>query len=422
MKYIVYGLGISGNGACRLLDKYNKEYIVVDDKLATPTSEAIDLLKDDDIIIKSPGIAWTTKFLELAKSRNIKIISEIDLACEYVNKKTKLICVTGTNGKTTIVTKIYELLKFANKKVMLGGNEGHSFCNIISEDNDYDYIVLELSSYQLENNPLIKPYIAFISNLTPDHLLRYESLEEYYITKMNIFKNQTEDDYAILNEDDKVFFKYFKGTLAKKIYITDKKDYISYNEEYIIDKKELSLLGEHNASNMNFVINTAKIIGIDTDTIRAFMTNTKPLEHRLENFYVKDNMVFINDSKATNVESTLVALDSVKNYKNIYHILGGQDKKIDNTKLYNKILEIKPHILLIGENSLLHKKHLDSLAYADYLLVNDIDTAISEIKRIDSNEETYVLLSPATASFDQFKSFEHRGRYFKEKVKEQFDE
>ena len=211
MKYIIFGLGISGVGAKELLEKQKQEFIIVDDKNGTPSKDAVYITNEDDIVIKSPGISWHNDYLKFCLEKGIKIISEIDLAIKYVNPKTKLITITGTNGKTTTCTKIYELLKYAGYNVALGGNEGHSFAKIVSDKNDYDYIVLELSSYQLENNPSIKPYIAMVTNLTPDHLLRYDSVDEYYITKLNIFKNQDENDYMIINPHDNEFKRLFKN-------------------------------------------------------------------------------------------------------------------------------------------------------------------------------------------------------------------
>ena len=422
MKYIIFGLGISGVGAKELLEKQKQEAIIVDDKNGISSKDAVYITNKDDVVIKSPGISWNNDYLKFCLEKGIKIISEIDLAIKYVNPKTKLIAITGTNGKTTTCTKIYELLKYAGYNVALGGNEGHSFAKIVSDKNDYDYIVLELSSYQLENNPSIKPYIAMVTNLTPDHLLRYDSVDEYYITKLNIFKNQDENDYMIINPNDNEFKRLFNNSLSKKVYIQEDEKYLVFNNEKIIEKDKASLKGEHNIQNMNFIIATAKIIGIKTEVINSFLQNTNPLEHRMENFFSVKNTSFINDSKGTNVESSLYAIDAYKD-KNLILICGGQDKKIDNTKMYDKIYECVDLCLLIGENANQYIEAFNKKGYIKYKELKTLENAINYIaENVDMEKETYVLLSPATASFDQFKSFEHRGLEFKRLVREKMGE
>lgn len=421
MKYIIFGLGISGVGAKELLEKQKQEDIIVDDKNGISSKDAVYITNKDDVVIKSPGISWNNDYLKFCLEKGIKIISEIDLAIKYVNPKTKLIAITGTNGKTTTCTKIYELLKYAGYNVALGGNEGHSFAKIVSDKNDYDYIVLELSSYQLENNPSIKPYIAMVTNLTPDHLLRYDSVDEYYITKLNIFKNQDENDYMIIDPNDNEFKRLFNNSLSKKVYIQEDEKYLVFNNEKIIEKDKASLKGEHNIQNMNFIIATAKIIGIKTEVINSFLQNTNPLEHRMENFFSVKNTSFINDSKGTNVESSLYAIDAYKD-KNLILICGGQDKKIDNTKMYDKIYECVDLCLLIGENANQYIEAFNKKGYIKYKELKTLENAINYIaENVDMEKETYVLLSPATASFDQFKSFEHRGLEFKRLVREKWE-
>ena len=421
MKYIIFGLGISGVWAKELLEKQKQEAIIVDDKNGISSKDAVYITNKDDVVIKSPGISWNNDYLKFCLEKGIKIISEIDLAIKYVNPKTKLIAITGTNGKTTTCTKIYELLKYAGYNVSLGGNEGHSFAKIVSDKNDYDYIVLELSSYQLENNPSIKPYIAMVTNLTPDHLLRYDSVDEYYITKLNIFKNQDENDYMIINPNDNEFKRLFNNSLSKKVYIQEDEKYLVFNNEKIIKKDKASLKGEHNIQNMNFIIATAKIIGIKTEVINSFLQNTNPLEHRMENFFSIKNTSFINDSKGTNVESSLYAIDACKD-KNLILICGGQDKKIDNTKMYDKIYECVDLCLLIGENANQYIEAFNKKGYIKYKELKTLENAINYIaENVDMEKETYVLLSPATASFDQFKSFEHRGLEFKRLVRKKWE-
>ena len=446
-KAVVFGAGLSGLGAKELLEKKGYEVYLVDDKNGMPSSEAMELLDKEKIefIVKSPGIPWKVELLVKAKDKNIKIISEIDLAYKYMDKNIKVISFTGTNGKTTTATKMYELLEYAGKKVRLAGNAGFSFAKLVADEEDLEYIVLELSSYQLENNPQIHSYIAGIINLTPDHLARYDSVEDYYITKFNIFSRQTEQDFALINLDDEVFKKLYdekelwKNIKSEKIYLSKEKkgnvfvmDGIVYtmknlekkadevkNEdiheyaEALIPVRELSLKGSHNLENMLFLIGAAKILGIPDEKTAEFLKTTKALEHRLENFFIKGKTVFINDSKGTNVESTLKAIDSFDN--SIVLILGGDDKKISNRELVERIKERVDSVYLIGDNAPLLIKDMEEVGYKNYRNMETLENIFDYFKKnMDFSKEQTVLFSPATSSFCQFKNFEHRGNVFKE--------
>ena len=446
-KAVVFGAGLSGLGAKELLEKKGYEVYLVDDKNGMPSSEAMELLDKEKIefIVKSPGIPWKVELLVKAKDKNIKIISEIDLAYKYMDKKIKVISFTGTNGKTTTATKMYELLEYAGKKVRLAGNAGFSFAKLVADEEDLEYIVLELSSYQLENNPQIHSHIAGIINLTPDHLARYDSVEDYYITKFNIFSRQTEQDFALINLDDEVFKKLYdekelwKNIKSEKIYLSKEKkgnvfvmDGIIYTmknlekkvdevkeediheyAEALIPVRELSLKGSHNLENMLFLIGAAKILGIPDEKMAEFLKTTKALEHRLENFFIKGKTVFINDSKGTNVESTLKAIDSFDN--SIILILGGDDKKISNRELVERIKERVDSVYLIGDNAPLLIKDMEEVGYKNYSNMETLENILDYFKKnMDFSREQTVLFSPATSSFCQFKNFEHRGNVFKE--------
>ncbi len=446
-KAVVFGAGLSGLGAKELLEKKGYEVYLVDDKNGMPSSEAMELLDKEKIefIVKSPGIPWKVELLVKAKDKNIKIISEIDLAYKYMDKKIKVISFTGTNGKTTTATKTYELLEYAGKKVRLAGNAGFSFAKLVADEEDLEYIVLELSSYQLENNPQIHSHIAGIINLTPDHLARYDSVEDYYITKFNIFSRQTEQDFALINLDDEVFKKLYdekelwKNIKSEKIYLSKEKkgnvfvmDGIIYTmknlekkaddvkdediheyAEALIPVRELSLKGSHNLENMLFLIGAAKILGIPDEKTAEFLKTTKALEHRLENFFIKGKTVFINDSKGTNVESTLKAIDSFDN--SIILILGGDDKKISNRELVERIKERVDSVYLIGDNAPLLIKDMEEVGYKNYRNMETLENILDYFKKnMDFSKEQTVLFSPATSSFCQFKNFEHRGNVFKE--------
>ena len=228
-KAIVFGAGLSGHGAKELLEKKGYKVYLVDDKVALSSEEGIKILNEEDIefVVKSPGIPWKAQLLKVAKEKDIKIISEIDLAYKYVNKNIKIISFTGTNGKTTTCTKMAELLNFAGFRAKLAGNAGFSFAKLVADETPLDYVVLELSSYQLENNPQIHSHIAGIINLTPDHLTRYATLEDYYSTKFDIFTKQTADDFAIINLDDAEFFELCEKRENLKDKIRAEKVYLS---------------------------------------------------------------------------------------------------------------------------------------------------------------------------------------------------
>ena len=446
-KALVFGAGLSGLGAKELLEKYDYEVFLIDDKQGIPSSEGIKILDSENIefVVKSPGIPWKAELLKKAEKKNIKVISEIDLAYKYMDKKIKVISFTGTNGKTTTCTKMYELLEFAGYNVKLAGNAGYSFAKLVGDEEPLDYIVLELSSYQLENDPQIHSYIAGIINLTPDHLTRYNSVEEYYITKFDIFQKQNKDDFAVINLDDAEFERLCEREeiqnkiKAEKVYLsTEKKGtvfvfedniYIMKNlkdridcyadeetekvAEKLISVKDLSLKGKHNLENMLFLISGAKILNIPDEKIKEFLKTTKALEHRLENFFVKENTVFINDSKGTNVESTLKAIDSFE--KPIILICGGDDKKISNDELIKKIKEKVEFVYLIGDNAPLLEECMDKFGYSNYKNMETVENILNYLNNnFDFTRDTVILFSPATSSFCQFKNFEHRGHVFKE--------
>ncbi|MDO5088722.1 MAG: UDP-N-acetylmuramoyl-L-alanine--D-glutamate ligase [Leptotrichiaceae bacterium] len=448
---LVFGKGLSGTGAKELLEKKGYEVFLIDDKEGIPSSKGIEILNNENIefIVKSPGIPWSAELLQKALERKVRVISEIDLAYKYMNKNTKIISLTGTNGKTTTCTKIYEFLKYAGYNVKLAGNAGYSFAKLVADEEVLDYIVLELSSYQLENNPQVHSHIAGIINLTPDHLTRYESVEDYYTTKFNIFEKQNENDFALINLDDKQFEKIKnikeinEKIKARKIYLStekkgtvficedeiyimkDLKDRIEIHKNENFDKvaeklmsvKELALKGKHNLENMLFLISSAKIIGISNEKIIQFLKNTKPLEHRLENFFIKEKTLFVNDSKGTNVESTLKAIDSFES--SVILICGGDDKKNSNEELIKKIREKVAFVYLIGENAPLLEKELQDTGYLNYRNMETVENVLNYLKEnTDFGKEQVILFSPATSSFCQFKNFEHRGKVFKKLTQE----
>ena len=432
---IVFGAGLSGHGAKELLEKKGYNVFLIDDKTGMKSEEGIKIIDEQKIefIVKSPGIPWDAKLLEKADSLRISVISEIDLAYRYMGKKTKIISITGTNGKTTTATKIYELLKEAGFDVELAGNAGFSFAKLVSDGKEPDYVVLELSSYQLENDPEVHSHIAGIINLTPDHLTRYNSLDDYYKTKFNIFDHQNENDYALINLDDKEILRIISENKdiddkikAKRIFLSGEKKADVFQKDGMINvtdhnsqliplmkTSELSLKGKHNLENILFIISVGMILNVDIEVMKSFLSSTKPLEHRLENFFEKGKTVFINDSKGTNSESTIKAIEAFG--KSTVLICGGYDKQASNKELIDKIAEKVEFVYLIGQTSDILEKELKDQKYTQYKNLKTLENVLNDIKiNLDFSKEQVVLFSPATSSFDQFKNFEDRGKIFKE--------
>lgn len=437
---LIFGGGITGLGVKELLDYKKVNNILIDDKIGVKSKEIYDMdLSKIEYVVKSPGISFENEYIKYLKENDIKIISEIELAYEYMNKDIKLIGITGTNGKTTTTTKVYEMLKYANINAKLAGNVGISYAKCIKEieenNEKVEYIVLELSSYQLEYNDKMDFYISLITNLTPDHLSRYKNTEEYYDTKFNIFKGQTPEDYMIINlNDNEILKRLNESYLAKRFYVgieveTMNSAYISKNNKIKLEKIELnankfSLKGKHNIENMLFLIAVSKILGIDEMKIQDFLYNTKSLEHRMEDFFEYNHIKFINDSKGTNVESTMKAIDSYE--EKICLILGGEDKKIDNTKLVEKIIEKVEKVYLIGTNYNIFDKLFRQYGYENYEILYNIENVARTLKKeiIENKikDNTIILFSPATSSFDQFLNFEDRGKKFKNVIINEFCE
>ena len=432
---IVFGAGLSGHGAKELLEKKGYNVFLIDDKTGIKSEEGIKIIDEQKIefIVKSPGIPWDAELLKKADSLKINIISEIDLAYRYMDKKTKIISITGTNGKTTTATKIYELLKEAGFDAELAGNAGFSFAKLVSDGKEPDYVVLELSSYQLENDPEVHSHIAGIINLTPDHLTRYNSLDDYYKTKFNIFDHQNENDYALINLDDKEILRIISENKdiddkikAKRIFLSGEKKADVFQKDGMINvtdhnsqaiplmkTSELSLKGKHNLENILFIISVGMILNVDIEVMKSFLSSTKPLEHRLENFFEKGKTVFINDSKGTNSESTIKAIEAFG--KSTVLICGGYDKQASNKELIDKIAEKVEFVYLIGQTSDILEKELKDQKYTQYKNLKTLENVLNDIKdNLDFSKEQVVLFSPATSSFDQFKNFEDRGRIFKE--------
>lgn len=381
-----------------------------------------ELILSADEIIKSPGIPNTVQLILLAREKNIPVVSEIEFAGRYTDAKK--ICITGSNGKTTTTSLIYHIMKSAGLNVGLGGNIGQSFARQVARDN-YDYYVLELSSFQLENMYDFKADIAILLNITPDHMDRYDhDMQKYVDAKMRIIRNQTEKDAFIYWAEDPIIQKEVEKLKPKSQLYTfaeNKKTGISaYTDmgkviintpksDFTMEQELLALTGTHNLYNSLASGLSAKLSDISDEHLRQSLSDFKGVEHRLEKVAKVRGIQFINDSKATNVNSCWYALKSMKT-KTVL-ILGGQDKGNDYTEIEDLVKEKVHTLIFLGvDNSKLHK-------FFDGKVENIIDTnsmedAVNQSYK-SANEGDTVLLSPCCASFDLFKNYEDRGDQFK---------
>lgn len=403
-----------------------KEILIINGIAWEEEKHTEDLILNVDVVMKSPGIPDKSPIVKKLLEKGIPVISEIEFAAPFTDAT--IIGITGSNGKTTTTMLTHHLLKSAGLNVGLGGNIGKSFAWQIA-DNKYDSYVLELSSFQLDGIVDFKPHIAIITNISPDHLDRYDYKYENYIdAKFRITMNQTEEDYLIYDADDEAINEWFKThtTKAKLIpfsltkifsegaYIKNNKMEIKINqEEFTMDTEHIALEGKHNMKNAMAATSVAKLMQIRKATIRESLSNFQGVEHRLEKVLKIQNVQYINDSKATNVNATFFALDSM-NTPTVW-IVGGVDKGNDYNELMSLVREKVKAIICLGVDN---KKIIDVFGnVVDMMIeVSNMDDAVRMAQRLSEKGDT-VLLSPACASFDLFENYEDRGNQFKQAVK-----
>lgn len=410
---------LSDNGA--LQDKYKAELVDKNIPFEEKGHTKENILSADEII-KSPGIPDEVPLIQEAKQKGISIISEIEFAGRYTDAKK--ICITGSNGKTTTTSLLYYILKSAGLNVGLGGNIGKSFARQVAE-NSFDYYVLELSSFQLDNMYDFKADIAILLNITPDHLDRYDhDFQKYVDAKMRITQNQTAEDAFIYWAEDPVVSKEVSQKQPKARLFTfseHKADGVSAyadNDQIVINTPKtvftmeqdlLALTGTHNLYNSLASAIAAKLLDIKDEKIRQSLSDFKGVEHRLEKVASVKGVQFINDSKATNVNSCWYALKSMKT--KVVLILGGKDKGNDYREI-EELVKTKVHALVfLGvDNSKLHKffdGKIELIADA-----GSMEEAVNKAYTLAAEGDS-VLLSPCCASFDLFKNYEDRGDQFK---------
>ena len=384
------------------------------------------LILNADEVVKSPGIPSAAPMVAKLRSQGTRIISEIEFAGRY--DTARKICVTGSNGKTTTTSLIYYLLQNAGLNVGLGGNIGKSYAYQVATEH-FDYYVLEISSFQLDDIYDFKPDIAIITNITPDHLDRYDhKMENYTAAKFNITRNLTPDDCFIFDSDDEITVGHLanivlrckmlpfsqKEEVQQGAFVRDDKIVIRYEEEETdVYLKELALGGKHNIYNSMAAALAAKASGIDNKTIRESLATFQPIEHRLEPVLSIKDVLYINDSKATNIDSAWYALECQK--RPVIWIVGGTDKGNDYSVLEPLVREKVRGIVCLGkDNTKIH-------AAFDSIIDGIVDTASADeaVRQASkmAQKGDVVLLSPCCASFDLFKNYEDRGEKFKEAVR-----
>lgn len=439
MKIVVLGGGESGFGAAYLAKKKGLEVflsdkgLIKDDykKLLTDAGIEFEEGKHDDErilaadwIIKSPGIPKKAEIISKINRKGIRLSSEIEFASEFTDAK--IIAITGSNGKTTTTSLIYHILKNDDLKVGLGGNIGKSFAKQVADEN-FDYYVLEVSSFQLDDIQNFRPYISLLLNLSQDHLDQYNyNYEEYALAKFRITENQENDNFFIYNKDDEMSMnllekleikaKMIPFSLKEKLkeggYLTEDKMTIKLDGEFSMKIDELALVGNHNIANSLAASIAGKILKISNESIRNSLTTFQAVEHRLEQVAEINGVKFINDSKATNVNATYYALESMK--QPTVWIVGGVDKGNDYTEIEALVKRKVKAIVCLGIDN---QKILDFFKDKKELIysTSSMEEAVKISKSLAKSGDT-VLLSPCCASFDLFDNYEDRGTKFKKEV------
>ena len=440
---LVLGSGESGVGSALLAKSKGLSVFVSDSSLIEKNYKEL-LLKNDiqfeengheqanklnvDYVIKSPGIPETAAIIKQLNHKQIQIISEIEFASKFTDAT--IIGVTGSNGKTTTTTIIYEILKSENTDVDIAGNIGVSFASKVAASNTKNY-VLELSSFQLDGIIDFNPHIAIMTNLSPDHLDRYNnSFENYINSKFNIIKNQSEKDYFIYDLEDVKIVEFIKNNIHKiksnllPFSTTKTIDSVTYLEDKniisIINKNKIimptnnfPLIGTHNLKNAMAATTVANLLKIRKETIRKSLEHFQAVEHRLEHVLKINKVNYINDSKATNVNAAYYALDSMQS--STIWIVGGIDKGNKYEELFSLVNEKVKAIICLGKDNKKIFENFENLV--EYITeVKSMSEAVKEAYSIAKSNDS-VLLSPACASFDLFKNYEDRGEQFKAEVR-----
>lgn len=438
-KFLIVGISRSGIAAAEFLLERGASVLLYDDVTggAVEKSEralaekgarilgAEDLasaVREADILLLSPGIPIDHELAIAFKKAGKRIIGESELGCLFL--RAPVIAVTGTNGKTTTVTMISEVLKAAGEHAVACGNIGLPLCSVIDELGYGGIAVAEISSFQLETLTSLRPHIAVITNISEDHLNRHYNMDNYIFLKKKILRNMRESEYAILNYDDATVRGFADSAKCKVKYFSvhERVDGaylfeggLYYEGEKIMDASEISLKGKHNLQNALAAVCAARLAGTDSRIIRETLSSLKGIRHRIEFVCEEDGVTYVNDSKGTNVEASMVAIESMQTDTVI--LLGGKDKGYDYDKLFAKIRDSRViHAVLYGENRFKLLNGAVKNNFSQVTLCADFEIAV-RIAAMTAKRGQSVLLSPASSSFDRFSNYEERGEKFEEIVK-----
>ena len=427
-KVLVIGCAESGYWASRLMKHVGFDVTITDSREIAQKKELEeegirvydnghpDILKNTEwkMVIKNPGIPFRVPFVKYFVDAGYEILNEIDVAARYTTHF-RYAAITGTNGKTTTTTLLYDILR-SRGRAFASGNIGTALSRTVLEDGDQDAdISLELGAVHLTGMPTFHPLVSVIMNLTPDHLDFFSSLDEYYDTKKNVYKNQTGDDWFLLNLDDEevvkrctdVPCKTVTFSLYKKADLMIEDEWITLYGEKLFRKDDLQIVGMHNVQNAMVACAMAIRMGVDKEVCREVIRNFKAPEHRIEFVRELNGVKYYNDSKGTNVDSTVMALRAFE--KPVILLAGGHDKHTGFADLYNYKDKMKK-LIVFGET----REELSRIK-EDSIVVETMDEALKEACAL-AEEGDIVLLSPACSSYDQFQNYEQRGRIFKELV------
>ncbi len=436
-KMFILGMARSGYEAAKLLankgavvtvndaSEQNEEHVKELTSLGVEIvigQSPVELLNEEyDYLVKNPGIKLDHPAILKAKELNIPVINEVEVAYQYLkDMDVKIVGITGSNGKTTTTTLTYNILKNANLPVHLGGNIGYPVCSLVSNSKKGDILVLEIAGHQLHDTKDFKTDIAIMTNLSEVHLDHFGTYDFYKYNKTLIFRNHTENEVAIINGEDSDVLEQTKDIKSTKILFSSKNkhnlylenDAIYFNKEEIIKLQDIKLKGNHNYENIMCAIAVAKQFNVSNEIIKEYLNNFGGVEHRMEYVDEVGGIKFYNDSKATNVESTKIALSAFTEPTVL--LLGGLDRGhfFDELKDYTKNTKA---IIGYGETKEKVKDFANSLNIENYIFDN-LEQATKKAYEI-SNKGDVVLLSPSCASWDQYKKFEDRGNHFKEIIK-----
>lgn len=438
-KILVVGMGKSGVAAVKVLHKYGANVIAQDSKTADKIDQQFALyLKENnieailgqtpedpkayDMYVLSPGVPTDLAWINEAREAGVEIIGELELG--YRITEGKYVAITGTNGKTTTTTLVGEIFKASGRKTSVVGNIGNAVVTAAAESNDDDWMVAEVSSFQLETTSEFRPVVSAILNLTPDHLNRHKTMEAYGAAKAAIHANQTEEDYLVINLDDKACYELADTCKARLVPFSrqDKLEFGAYLDGDVLmlsddgkampicDRSELRIIGDHNVENVLAAAAICYFAGIEMEVISKAIKDFPGVEHRIEYSGTVDGVKYYNDSKGTNVDAAIIALKALR--ENIILIAGGDGKAQDFTELANALEGRVKALILLGRDALDIEECARKAGFSNIYNCNDMEECVSKSREL-AKEGDSVLLSPACASWDMYPNYEVRGEHFK---------